>query len=120
MNVLYNPYERTDGFWVKANFHTHTQMPDLYAGQGIPAENVVEMYTRPGYDWLTLSNHDRSTDLSNLQNGKLNLLPGIEYSHSNHMLLLGVEKMVSGETHQQVIDEVREVGGVCVVCNSLL
>ena len=37
---MLNPYKGTDGFWVKANFHTHTQLPDLYGGKGVPAQDV--------------------------------------------------------------------------------
>ena len=112
-----NPYATDGGFWVRANFHTHTQLPDLYAGKGVPAQDVVDAYERAGYDWLCLSNHDRATDLSVLHTRTIRLLPGMEFSHLNHMLLLGVEAPVPEGKHQQVIDEVAARGGISVVCH---
>lgn len=112
-----NPYDCPNGKWIKANFHTHTQIPELYEGRGIPAQCVAEAYERAGYDWISLTNHDMTTDLSSIRTEKLRLLPGIEYSHGTHMLLLGIGDPAPHGPHQEVIDEVKGRGGISVICH---
>ncbi len=43
--------------WYKGNLHTHTHKSD---GDASP-EKVARWYGRHGYDFLTLSDHDRLT-----------------------------------------------------------
>ena len=50
-----NPYHDRRGSWLKGNMHTHSAMGRV--GVMVPAEELLEIYGRAGYDFLAISDH---------------------------------------------------------------
>ncbi len=71
MNI--NPF-RKDDLWFKGNIHSHSTLSD---GKKTP-EELVESYRIGGYAFLSISDHELFTDLSNLDREDFILLPSIE------------------------------------------
>ena len=61
------------GIWCKGNLHTHTTQSD----GGLAPEQAADLYRKAGYDFLSLTDHDRVTDIG----------PGAD----DFLLLLGTE-----------------------------
>jgi hypothetical protein len=119
-----NPF-RAEGSWFKGNVHTHTTHSD---GTRTP-EQLVEIYSEAGYDFLSITDHSAVTDLEGL-GGKLLLIPGEELcigrSHANtlyHLVALGVKETLLFEDFdgdldpQIVIDYVNNVGGILILAH---
>ena len=106
----------------KVNLHTHTTLTD---GRATPAE-VTGRYRSEGYDAIALTDHwffgesDESDDFTVLSGAEYNV-GGIDCGKGvYHILCIGsrtaptVKKSMSP---QQVIDEIRRVGGMVVLAH---
>lgn len=104
--------------WFKGNLHTHTTNSD---GMKTVGERLDE-YSAAGYDFLSITDHHRisAVDPGLVPDG-LTVIPGVELHPANpfggpmyHLLVHNVTSNtpVEGKTPQQVIDEVREQGGI--------
>ena len=111
--------------WYKGNLHTHTLKSD---GDASP-EKVARWYGRHGYDFLTLSDHDRLTLLGRLRGkGEATLplmIPGEELHVSRsdgdtviHLNAIGISKQVDPIIVKEVVsgiqvnvDAILEAGG---------
>jgi hypothetical protein len=112
-----NPYENlTDGKWMKANFHTHAGTGPGTCGAN-PIDVVVNTYKHLKYDVLCISNHDLFTDTSEYTDDRILMIPGVEYSRSEHMLTIGVDRSLHESVHQTAIDITNEIGGFTVLCH---
>jgi hypothetical protein len=110
-----NTYQSTVK-WVKANFHTHAGTGPNTCG-AYEIDDVLALYREAGYGILTISNHDRFTDVKEYQpKHDITLINGFEYSKDKHMLCIGNTGLVSG-THQDVIDECVSQGGFVILCH---
>ena len=70
-----NPYADRTGKWLKGNLHTHTS-PASGCGQ-VPLEETLALYTGAGYDFLSISDHMKYTDV---RSDRLVTMPGIEWN----------------------------------------
>ncbi len=87
-----NPYQNLiNGHWCKTNFHTHAGTGDFTCGVN-PIYDVMRIYKDLGYGALCISNHDVYTNTTSLDDGKMLLIQGVEYSNNPHMLTIGVNK----------------------------
>ena len=113
-----NPYsdiQKSDGQWMKANFHTHAGSGDN-CGKYL-AEDVISLYKEAGYNVLTLSNHDFFLNTSEYQTKyDLIMFNGFEYSQAKHMLCIDIRNVIYG-SHQEVIDECKRQGGFTILCH---
>ncbi len=79
-----NPF-REEGKWFKGNVHAHSTGSD---GTRTP-EQLVELYTGAGYDFLSITDHGVVTDVEGLGNAGFLLIPG--------------EEMCIGRTHADAL-----------------
>ena len=115
--------------WYKGNLHTHTNKSD---GDASP-EKVARWYGRHGYDFLTLSDHDRLTLLGRLR-GKTEatiplLIPGEELQVSLsggdmviHLNAIGISKQVDPIIVKEVtsgiqtnVNTILDAGGIASI-----
>jgi predicted metal-dependent phosphoesterase TrpH len=82
------------GQWYRGNLHTHTTNSD---GRFSPEENVA-WHTQHGYDFLTITDHNRVTLFE--QDGPCLIIPGVEISTRKqetgveyHVVTIGVRQM---------------------------
>jgi len=124
---LSNPFI-SDGIWLKGNLHTHTTCSD---GDLEPAE-IVRHYAEAGYDFLAITDHNRLTLPGGEEKHGLLLIPGEEIDIGRsaagttfHFVALGIKNEWKRPPHtsphdippQALIDEVREAGGVVILCH---
>ncbi len=83
------------GQWYRGNLHTHSTNSD---GKLSPEENVA-WHTRHGYDFLTITDHNKVTLLE--QGGSCLVVPGVEISTRReatqveyHLVTIGVRQML--------------------------
>ena len=69
-----NLYSQRDGIWLKGNLHTHTT--ESFDGEIAP-EHAIEQYKRMGYDYLSITDHNRKYTPP-AQNSVIIQLAGIE------------------------------------------
>ena len=104
-----NPFA-AEGDWFKGNLHTHTTESD---GRVSPQEAVTG-YAAHGYDFLSITDHRKVTDISKLDNKGMLLIPGIEMSAdqselgaSYHVVAIGAKGPMEYDTEwdcQKLID----------------
>jgi len=112
-----NPYDDlNDGHWIKVNFHTHAGTGEGTCGSN-PIDAVLRLYRDLNYGALCISNHDLYTDTTPLDDGKLYLIQGVEYSPHPHMLTIGVNRSLHDLPHQAAIDETVRAGGFTILCH---
>ena len=68
-----NPFE-LPGEWYKGNFHCHTNASD----GALSVADAVAEYRKRGYSVLTITDHDRTTDVRGLSDKKLLVIRGQE------------------------------------------
>jgi hypothetical protein len=120
-----NPFQ-VEGKWFKGNVHTHSINSD---GSRTP-EKLVEMYSKSGYDFISITDHSLVTDIKNLTNEELLLISGEEIcigkSHADtfyHIVGLGIENTLpfndfDPETEpQKVINFINERGGISILAH---
>lgn len=114
-----NPYEgiEKDTPCIRANFHTHAGTGANTCGHySIP--EVVENYRLLGYGALCISNHDLYTEPKPFRQEGILLIPGYEYSHDPHVVLVGTERIAKGWARQQTaIDRTVADGGFAVLAH---
>jgi hypothetical protein len=112
-----NPYENKGRFWLKGNLHTHT---DISSCGRIPPYEVLKLYEKMGYDFLSLTDH-RVISNPGEYGTKLILLPGIEidFNGGRHMCVInssGGRIIYSPKYGQQrMITENAKRGGLVVL-----
>jgi hypothetical protein len=104
-----NPYA-LDGEWFKGNLHVHTTESD---GKLSPQE-VVAAYAGHGYDFLSITDHRKVTDVAALDSMGMLLLPGMEMDGgktqvdgSYHIVAIGGQPGLAPEqswSAQELID----------------
>ena len=110
---LENPYDVPGGVWLKGNLHTHSTVSD----GGRDPQEIVDDYSARGYDFLMFSDHDRVTDVSELDARGMVLIPGNEVSsRGSHMLHVDASRAVEPAADRQaVIDAINDDGGFAVI-----
>jgi hypothetical protein len=68
-----NPFA-IEGDWFKGNLHTHTTESD----GAVSPQEAVAGYATHGYDFLSITDHRKVTDISGLDSHGMLLIPGIE------------------------------------------
>ncbi|MGD9496169.1 MAG: PHP domain-containing protein [Armatimonadota bacterium] len=111
------------GQWLKGNLHLHTTVSD---GELTP-QQAVDAYREQGYDFLSITDHDRVVDVDELDGGGMTLLPGIEIpapgaelGQSIHVVGIGVSAepgQVEGDKTQWAIDRLRGLSELCFVAH---
>lgn len=111
------------GQWFKGNLHTHSNQSD---GEPSPQE-IADQYAEAGYDFLSITDHNKLTDPSGLDGHGMLLIPGSEINGGRaelgqhyHVVAVGVSAAVPCTTDmpaQDIIDAALSVGGVCWVAH---
>ena len=120
-----NPF-REEGRWFKGNVHAHSTGSD---GTRTP-EQLLEIYSGAGYDFLSITDHSIVTDIDGLGGTDFLLIPGEEMcigrTHAStlfHIVALGVKETLpfrdfDGDLDPQlVIDHVNGVGGIAILAH---
>ena len=120
-----NPFNEK-GRWFKGNVHTHSTESD---GTRTPGQ-LVDLYSKAGYDFLSITDHGVVTDIEGLGRGGLLLIPGEEIcvgrTHADtpyHLVALGIEKTLPFRDFdktvdpQLVLDEIEGRGGISILAH---
>jgi len=104
--------------WWKGNLHTHTTRSD---GHKKPSE-AVRLYQKAGYDFLAVTDHWALSEPGRYHN--MILIPGMELDTMQrgcwHIVGLGLKQKPDADRYQnaqQLIDAVREAGGIAVLAH---
>lgn len=111
-----------EGVWLKGNLHTHTHRSD---GK-MPFDEAVRLYENAGYDFLAVTDHWVISEKAQTPDGML-LLCGCEYNIGKnvregiyHIVGVGmktppqIDRSNRALTAQQIIDGIREAGGLAI------
>jgi hypothetical protein len=111
------------GDWLKGNLHTHSNKSD---GQPSP-QQIVDLYAERAYDFLAITDHNRLTDVNELDSKGLTLIPGSELNGGRaelgqhyHLVLIGQHREVAPSPEmsiQQIIDLAHTAGEVCWIAH---
>lgn len=129
MSRLLNPFSRP-GRWYRGVWHCHTTESDG-ARSG---DDVVAWYAQRGYDFLSITDHNRVTaPPKSAATGKLVLVPGVEVDAGRtgvgtayHILGIGLREMIDvprdtaaryAMPAQSVVDRLRAAGAVVFVAH---
>lgn len=117
-----NPFT-APGEWLKGNLHTHTNQSD---GQPSP-QQTVDIYAEHAYDFLSLTDHNRLTDVSVLDSKGLTLIPGCELNggraalgQNYHLVVIGQHTEVAPVPDMTIHDLValaHSAGEVCWIAH---
>lgn len=111
------------GTWYKGNLHTHSTESD---GRKSPQE-VVDWYKSRGYDFLSLTDHRKVTDIKG--DAEFLCIPGVELNTHDvregrlglfHVVGIGVSADCDcrvNDDPQALIDAIREAGGLPFVAH---
>lgn len=113
------------GVWLRGNLHMHTHRSDGH----LRFEEAVALYEQAGYDFIAVTDHWVLSEQGTTPGGML-LLPGCEYNVGRqgldgiyHIVGVGmaqapaVEHGQPGLTAQQIIDAIREAGGLAILAH---
>ena len=119
---MVNPFEQP-GEWLKGNLHCHSNQSD---GQPSP-QQIVDIYAEAGYDFLAITDHNRLTDVSELDNKGLTLIPGSELNggagelgQHYHLVLIGQHRPMepcSGASIQEIVSLALTAGELCWIAH---
>ncbi len=125
IRTFVNPFE-AEGEWFKGNIHTHSTISD---GTRTPPK-LVEIYKKAGYDFLSITDHSVVTDIENLEDRGILLIPGEEIcvgrSNANtfyHIVGLGIKSTLPYTDFdpdvdpQFVINHINELDGISVIAH---
>jgi len=111
------------GEWLKGNLHLHTTVSD---GEKTP-QQAADGYREQGYDFLSITDHDRVVDVDELDGGGMTLVhgieiapPGAELGQTIHMVGIGMSgepERVEGERAQQALDRLNALAQVSFVAH---
>lgn len=92
---IFNPYQSLDTVlgWKRANFHTHSRISGLFNECRYWPEEMLEDYSRLGYDILTFSNHNRLTVHPADSSLQVNLYEHGYNLFKFHKLVFGAERV---------------------------
>ncbi len=103
--------------WYKGNLHIHTNLSD---GDLSPSETVGQ-YENAGYDFLSITDHDRLVSPDSVTSHTICLIPGEEISiGKRHVVGIGIKKVIVANEKtgvQDVIDEIRKQDGIAIVAH---
>jgi len=118
-----NPFSAA-GRWYKGNLHTHTSNSDGV----LSAQQMAYLYQRSGYDFLSITDHGRLTDVQGLSKPDFLVIPGEEVSVGTtevnttfHLVAINIEEEIPvkegdrQESPQKVIDLIRAQGGEAIL-----
>jgi len=111
-----NPFH-AEGSWLKGNLHTHTTNSD---GLLTPFQTAF-LYQANGYDFLSITDHGKLTDISELTERfeDFLLIPGEEIDIGNlHLIAFNIETEIRSElSPHEVISEVSNQGGEIILAH---
>lgn len=109
--------------WYRGNTHAHSTMSD----GNVPPEEAVQWYHDHGYNFLSLTDHNKLVDPENIKlpahaRQDFILIPGEEISASVHATALNITHAVSltakgtkPEIIEKYIQATHAAGGLCIV-----
>ena len=121
---LVNPFE-LPGKWYKGNFHTHSRLSD----GALWVEDCWNEYRKRGYDFVVISDHERSNDVRGLSDKKFLIINGMEMHPpyrgrigNYHIVALGLPhgfllSRAGQRDIQPALDEVHRVGGASIMAH---
>ena len=115
--AIESPYQNLfSGTWLRGNLHAHTTQSDGKRSR----QAVIDDYSRRGYDFLMISDHDVYTspeDYAGLDAKGLVLIPGNEVSRlGEHLLHVNANRLVDANPDRQIVlDDIACHGGFAVV-----
>ncbi len=123
-NVLYNPYESSNGKWHKANFHAHAISWGGLTNGHQPGDSLLATYLKSGYDIACISDYQRINS-SIYASGNL-AIPVYEHGMNvdkTHQLAIGAERVdyfdvflwQTRSTRQFIINKLKESSAVVCV-----
>ncbi|MBC7109840.1 MAG: PHP domain-containing protein [Archaeoglobi archaeon] len=83
-----------------------------------PLRDVLKIAKKRGLSGLAITDHDnlKGALRAMREEKELMIIPGVEIStNKGHLLALGVEEEIKSRVLHEVIEEVHEKGGICVV-----
>lgn len=114
---------QAEGHWYKGNLHTHTQASD---GALAPAD-AIERYRLAGYDFVSITDHRRFTNVSGFNEDGFAVINGIELDvgrnevgESFHIVGLGIEREVEVDADagpREAIAAIRGQGGEAILAH---
>jgi len=117
-----NPFTQA-GEWLKGNLHCHSNQSD---GEPSP-QQIVDIYAEHAYDFLTIADHNRLTDVRTLDSKGLTLIPGCELNGGRgelgqhyHLVVIGQREpaAVTPEMSiQQIVEGALAVGELCWIAH---
>jgi hypothetical protein len=126
MKIEYSNPFTAPGVWLKGNLYTHTTTSD---GVKTPQETVIH-YSKCGYDFLSITDHGTSVDLTALDDCGMVLIRGQEISvgksHAGtnyHIVAANIRETVPipdfDETQdpQKAIDLIKKQGGFAILAH---
>lgn len=117
MSEYINPYSESRR-WLRGNLHHHT-----CCGRFMDARVSAEMFARLGYDFVAITDHDKTPDKETLagwqKEAALTLLPGEENGGTDHILEIGVHAVTptDGPDYADRAKRLRAGGGFVVGCH---
>ncbi|MFP4661680.1 MAG: hypothetical protein ACLFPF_05780 [Halanaerobiales bacterium] len=109
---ILNPYAEKKSIWLKGNLHTHTLHTD---GGSLEIDEVLELYQNNDYDFISITDYDSITELSDRYRD-LFILKGYESTKNSHMLCIATEEVVDGSP-REIIKKVNESNGISILCH---
>lgn len=115
-------FYRSPGRWFRGNTHSHSTVSD---GR-LPVAERFDAYRKAGYHFLVLTDHGKVTDVSAESREDFVAISGSELHPPNpyggdryHFVAIDIHKPVPYDDRHpnEVIREVREQGGLLVVCH---
>lgn len=116
-----SPFPRS-GRWYRGNVHGHTTESD---GTFTPAEYAA-WYREHGYDFVSVTDHWKRTDMSAFVDARFAWIPGVELDgrgapgRVHHVLGLGVDSLPprkAAATLRRTVEAIRSRGGLAVVAH---
>lgn len=115
-STLHNPYDNLNGRWVRGSFHGHCSEHSACAT--VPLADSVRDYGAIGAGFVTLTDHDRITDLTAMAQRYPDtcFLNGFEYSSRENVLFIGPD--VTPLYEQSLEDALAAAGDLLtIVCH---
>lgn len=113
------------GHWFRGNLHMHSTESD---GRLDP-ERAVQMYKDAGYDFISLTDHRKTSDVSRLATENFLIIPGMEldcvdeeHDIGYHIVGVGIHPFSQDEETrkgpgQALVDAIRDQGGEAILAH---
>lgn len=119
---MQNPFNQP-GEWLRGNLHCHSNQSD---GEPSP-QGIVDVYSGAGYDFLTIADHNKLTDVTVLDHRGMTLIPGCElnggraeFGQHYHVVLIGQREPAAASPDmaiQDLINAALQVGELCWIAH---